>query len=94
MRPLFIILACFAGVFTFAFLLAGILGLQDTQPPKDGRGFTLRLFDAIVLGGLGSVVLGFQKNWHTQREARAMIYAGLVALAALLLFGCLAVRSA
>lgn len=94
MHTLFIILTCLAGLLGFSFLLAGIMGLQDPQPPKDWRGGMLRFMDAVFLGALGSIVLGFQKNWRTEKEARAMIYSGLVAFAAFLLFGYLAIQSA
>jgi hypothetical protein len=93
MHALFIILACFAGVFAFAFLLAGILGLQDTTPPKDRTDATFQFADAVVFSGIASVLRGFEKNWSTRREERRLFCGGLVCLAAFIVFACLAVST-
>ena len=86
MHTLWIILSCFAGVFAFAFLLAGILSFQDTTPPKDRADAAFQFFDATVLGGIASIVRGFEKNWGTHTEERRLFYAGLGCLGAFILF--------
>jgi hypothetical protein len=91
MNILWIILACFSGMFAFAFLLAGIAGLQDTTPPKSRAGAVFQFLDAIVLSGMASVIRGFRKNWSARTEERWLVFAGLTSLAASILFLCLAV---
>jgi len=93
MHTLWIILSCFAGVFTFAFLLAGILGLQDTTPPKDRKDAALQFVDAIVFSGIASFLRGFEKNWSTRTDERRLFCAGLVCFAVFILFICLAVST-
>lgn len=91
MHTLWIILACFAGVFAFAFLLAGMLGLQDTTPPKDRGDAAFRFVDATLFGGIGSIIRGFDKNWATSKEERRLFCAGVGCLGFFILFACLAV---
>lgn len=88
MRALWLILTCFAGTFAFGFVLAGVLscadldGLESTNREKR----ILFLFDAVFFGSLGFLTSGFARNWGKQRDARRMVYAGLVSLAALFVF--------
>ena len=90
MHTVWIILACFAGIFSFAFLTAGTLGLQDTPAPKSRPGALFQLLDGIVFGSIGSILRGFVMNWSTHRDERRLVYTGLICLAALIVFGGLA----
>ena len=51
MHALFIVLTCFAGAFEFAFLVAGILGLHDFEPPKNRRNAVFQFIDAMIFRG-------------------------------------------
>jgi len=77
MHTLFIILACFAGVFAFAFLSAASVGLQDTDSPRTRRDVVFQLIDATIFGAIGSIIRGFGRNRSTQADARRLLYAGL-----------------
>jgi hypothetical protein len=94
MHALWISLAWLSGVFAFAFLLGGVVGLQDVEPPKDRLGKSLQVIDLIFLGGLGSMVSDTVKNWETQAEKRSLIWSGLAFLAATVLFAFLASHTA
>ena len=86
MHTLFIILGCFAGVFAFAFLLAGILALGATEPSRNWREFLEKT-------SLSAQVRRALRRWRTQGETRTLIYVGMVSLAALVLFTFLAFRT-
>jgi hypothetical protein len=95
MHAFWVILACLAGTFTFGFLLAGLLscadldGLESTNREK---GFRI-LIDAVFFASLGFLTSGVVKNWSKHRDARLMVYAGLISLAALVVFVGLAILS-
>lgn len=94
MHAVWIILACLAAMLAFGFLLAGILGcaaFDRLDSPANRGDQVLRLVDAVVFGALGFLASGVAKNWGKQRDARRMVYAGLISLAALAVFGCLVV---
>ena len=86
MHTLFIILACFAGVFAFAFFLAGMLALNATEPASNWREFLETI-------SLSAQVRRVRQRWRTQSETRTLIYVGMVSLAALVLFTFLAFRT-
>lgn len=76
----------------FGFLLAGILGCADftrLESPANREDKILRLIDAVCFGALGFLASGIAKNLSKQNDARRMVYAGLVSLAALAVFACL-----
>jgi hypothetical protein len=91
MHTLWIILACFSGVFAFAFLLAGVQGMQEEnpEPPKDVSEKISHIVDATIFGSLGSMLRGVAKNCSKQLNERHLIYAGLISLAAFMVFLCL-----
>jgi len=94
MHAIWIILTCFAAIFAFGFLLAGILGCADLDRldrPSEPGGQLSRLFDAIVLGGIGFLLSGLASNWKKRPEERRMVYAGLASLAAVVAFGYLVI---
>lgn len=94
MHTLWIILACFSGVFAFAFLLAGVQGMQEEnpEPPKDVSEKISHVLGAIIFGVLGSMpgsmLRGIAKNWNKQPNERRLVYAGLLCLAAFVVFVC------
>lgn len=90
MHALWISLACLSGVFAFAVLFSGLIGLQDTEPPKDRAGKILLMIDVFFFGALGSIVSGIGKNWQSHAEERSLIWSGLGCLAATILFAILA----
>jgi membrane protease YdiL (CAAX protease family) len=90
MHTLWFILACFSGAFAFAFLLAGILGLQDITPPNDRAETVFQFIDVTVFGGIASVARGFDKNWSTRTKERRLFCTGLGWLGAFILFQYLA----
>jgi hypothetical protein len=94
MHAIWITLTCFGATFAFGFLLAGVLGFADLdqldKPCERGKQFS-RLFDAIVLGGIGFLLSGLASNWTKRPEERRMVYAGLASLAAAVVFGYLVI---
>jgi hypothetical protein len=90
MHSLWIVLTCFAGLLAFGFLLAGLLGFLDFERLNSPGNRIPGLVDALLLGGAGFMVSSVAKNWSHGKEARRMIYTGLVALVILLVFGYLA----
>jgi hypothetical protein len=92
MHALWLIFSCFAGTLAFGFLLAGLLSCADLDSlestNKEKR--ILLLIDAVFLGSLGFLTSGIARNWTKQRDARRMVYAGLIFLAALVAFAGLA----
>jgi uncharacterized PurR-regulated membrane protein YhhQ (DUF165 family) len=96
MHALWLVLSCFTGVFGFGILLAGVLSCADfdslESTNKEKRMFLL--FDAVFFGSLGFLTSGIARNWTKQRDARRMVYAGLVSLAALVVFAGLALHTA
>jgi hypothetical protein len=90
MHELWITLACLSGVFAFALLFGGLVGLQDMEPPKDREGKILMVIDLIFFGALGSIVSDIGKNWQNRAEERSLIWSGLACLAATILFAFLA----
>ena len=94
MHALWIILTCFAAMFAFGFLLAGILGCADfdqLERPVSREDQLLRLFDSVVLCSFGFLTAGVVKNWANRPQERRFVYAGLLSLAAGIVFGCVAV---
>jgi hypothetical protein len=86
MHALFVVLACFAGIFAFAFLLAGILNLQDFDRETNRTETIFQVIDALVLGSIGTAVRAILRNWSARDEARRLIYTGLVSLILFFLF--------
>lgn len=88
MHTLWIILVCFSGVFAFAFLLAGVQGMQEEnpEPPKDVSEKISHIVDATIFGALGSMLGGVEKNWSKQPNERKLVYAGSICLVAFVLF--------
>ncbi len=96
MHALWIILTCLAGTFAFGFLLAGILGCADFdrfESPASREDRVLLVIDAVLFGALGFLASGVAKNWSKQRDARRFVYAGLISLSAVAVFGYLVVRT-
>ena len=96
MHSLWIILACFAGMFAFGFLLAGVLGCQNFGKGDSGTNLKQNLrrcVDVTLFFGLGTVTSGLVENWSKERDARRMVYVGLLSLAALAVFGYLVNRT-
>lgn len=90
MHTLWIILACFSGVFAFAYLLAGIMGMQDDEPPNNRSKLILLSCDITGVSALGEALRGAAKNWSTRPDEHRLVYAGLLCLAASMVFVCLA----
>lgn len=90
MHTLWTIFACFSGIFAFAFLLAGVQGMQDEEPPRNRSKLILLSCDITGVGALGEALRGAVKNWSKQPDERRLIYAGLFSLAAFVVFVCLA----
>ena len=89
-------MTCLTGMFAFGFLLAGILGCADFdrwETPASREARVLRAIDAVLFGALGFFASGVAKNWTKQRDARRLVYAGLVSLAAVAVFGYLVVHT-
>lgn len=78
MATLFTVLACFAGVFAFAFGLAGLLGLLDHQPPKDKRHLSLFLIDHLIAAGVVSTVREAGNSWEKRPKERNLLCTGFV----------------
>jgi hypothetical protein len=95
MHSLWVILSCFAGMFAFAFLLAGVLSCADLDglESTDKERRMLFLFDALFFGSLGFLTSGIARNWAKFRDARRMVYTGLIFLVALVVFVSLALRT-
>jgi uncharacterized PurR-regulated membrane protein YhhQ (DUF165 family) len=88
MHALWVILACLAGTFTFGFLLTGFLSCADLdglESTNRENGFRI-LSDAVFFGSFGFLTSGIAKNWSKHRDARRMVYTGLISLAALVIF--------
>ena len=95
MHALWVILACLAGTLTFGFLLAGIVSCADLDglESRNREERFLVLIDAVVFGSLGFLTSGMARNWSKHRDARRMVYTGLIFLAALVVFVGLALLS-
>lgn len=76
MTALLTILACFAGVFAFAFGMAGFVGLVSFEPPKDKRGAVGTLIDHLVTGGFISILRDIERNWPEREAERRLLYLG------------------
>ena len=96
MHALCLILSCFAGMFAFGFLLAGVLSCADfdSLDSVNREKRILLLFDAVFFGSIGFLTSGIARNWTKQKDARRLVYAGLVSLAALIVFVGLTLRTA
>jgi hypothetical protein len=93
---LWIALSCLAGTFAIGFLAAGMLGFADLERLGSPASRTDKVFqavDGLLFGSLGFLVSGIFENWSKERDARRMIYSGLISLAALVFFGYLAVHT-
>lgn len=86
MQTLWTILACFSGVFAFAFLLAGIFGLQDDSPRKDGKVSVFAVLDCLILGGIATALLNASFQPNIRPKERRLLWTGLACLAAFILF--------
>lgn len=92
MTTLFVILACFAGVFALPFGIAGITGLTNCDPPKDRRGAFLMFVDHLVAGGLVTMCRDIGRNWTSRVEERRLLLLGLTCGVGCLIFVALASR--
>ena len=70
------ILACFAGVFAFAFGMAGFLGLVNWEPSKEKRSLFF-FFDQLVAGGVISMLRDIAQNWRSRTTERRMLCLGV-----------------
>lgn len=88
MHALWIILSCFAGMFAFGLLLSGVLSCVDfdSLESRNNEKQILFLLDAVFLASLGFLTSGVARNWTKQKDARRMVYAGLITLGALVIF--------
>jgi hypothetical protein len=94
MHAVWIILTCFAAIFVFGFLLAGVLGCSDldrlgTPTSREERIFGL--VDTVIFGSLGLLATSLAKNWSKRPEERRMVYIGLGAMTSMLPFGLFAI---
>jgi hypothetical protein len=77
MTTLLTILACFAGVFAFAFGTAGFLVLVSFEPPKEKRSAFLFFLDHLFAGGLVSMLRDVAHNWSQRVTERRLLCLGL-----------------
>lgn len=84
------ILACFAGVFAFAFVVAGLAGLA--MPENDGRSgigsgpSPSQMVDMLLTGGCFTLISNIGKNWEHRPAERRMLFGGIgLALVCLML---------
>jgi uncharacterized membrane protein len=71
------ILACFAGVFAFAFGTAGFLGLMSFEPPSKKGGLLLGLLDHTFTFGAFTALSEISRNWDSRTAERRLLYVGL-----------------
>jgi hypothetical protein len=79
-------------MFAFGLLLSGVLSCADFDSLESTNkgNHVFFLFDAVFFGSLGFLTSGIARNWSIQRDARRMVYAGLISLGALVIFVSLA----
>jgi hypothetical protein len=77
MAILLTILACFAGVFAFAFGASGLIGLMNFRPQSGKRGGFLLLLDHLVFGGLVSAFRDIAHNWSKRAAERNLLCIGI-----------------
>jgi uncharacterized membrane protein len=70
------ILACFAGVFAFAFGAAGFLGLMSFEPPSKKGGLLLGLLDHTFTFGAFTALSEISRNWESRPAERRLLYVG------------------
>jgi hypothetical protein len=86
MTALLIILACFAGIFAFAYGTAGLVGLLDLDRPPGKNSVVLLLLDQLLTLGLGTFVSTIARNWSRRPEERRLLGIAAVCGALCLLF--------
>jgi len=77
MTTLLTILACFSGVFAFAFGAAGFIGLMSFEPPSKKGGLLVCLLDHTFTGGAFTALSDIARNWQSRPAQRRMLYVGL-----------------
>jgi purine-cytosine permease-like protein len=88
MQALWVTLACFSGMFGFAYLVSGFTGLVygDMKEPESGLGKALLVLDAIFTGCLGMFTKSAVDNWPKDKESRRHLGIGILLMVLCLLF--------
>lgn len=76
MGDLLTVVACFAGVFAYSFILAGLAALQDEEPPADWRAIAW-LGDLAATGGIVSILRAVARNWNSRPGDRRLLVIGV-----------------